>query len=124
MRNLLSSQEALVHSLGKSSASNCASNTSKVDTQDKNLPRNNAKPTEVERLAHALPDIIDVLLAKKKVDQALSALDDGDRLVAEGLNSNGYKGKISRDVASNLQTFLSKRGQLADAIQQPFFPGK
>ena len=40
MRNLLSSQEALVHSLGKSSASNCASNTSKVDTQDKDLPQN------------------------------------------------------------------------------------
>ena len=43
-------------------------------------------------------------LATKKGDQALSALDDGDRLVADGLNSTSYKGTISRDVASGLQT--------------------
>ena len=129
MRNLLSSQAALVRSLAESGAPNSASNTSKVDTQDKNLPQNDPEPTEVERLAQALPDIIDVLLAEKKVDQALSALDDGDRLVAEGLNSNGYEGRISRDVASDLQIALSERRsrlaeQLADAIQQPFFRGK
>ena len=111
MRNLLSSQAALVRSLAESGAPNSASNTSKVDTQDKNLPQNDPEPTEVERLAQALPDIIDVLLAQKKVDQALSALDDGDRLVAEGLNSNSYEGRISRDVASDLQQ-LSPKGDL------------
>ena len=72
-------------------------------------------------MAKALPGIIDVLLVEKKVDQALSALNDRDRLVAEGLNSNGYKGRISRDAASDLQTTLCERRsrlaeQLADAI--------
>ena len=42
-------------------------------------------------------------LATRKVDRALSTLDDGDRLVAEGLNSTGYKGTVNCDVASNLQ---------------------
>ena len=55
------------------------------------------EPTEGERMTQALLDIIDILLAKRNVDQALSALDEGNRLVAEGLNSNGYKGKISCD---------------------------
>ena len=121
MRNLLSSQAALVRSLAESGAPNSASNTSKVDTQDKNLPQNDPEPTEVERLAQASPDIIDVLLADEKVDQALSTLGDGDTLVAEG--------RISRDVASDLQTALSERRsrpteEVADAIQQAFFRGK
>ena len=40
MRNLLSSQATLVRNLAKIHAPNFASNTSKVDTQDKNLPQN------------------------------------------------------------------------------------
>ena len=125
----MSSQEALVRGLAESGAPNSASNTSKVDTQAKNLPQTNPKPTEFERLAHALPYIIDVLLVEKKVHQAFSAVDDGDRLVEQGLNSNGYKGKISRNVALNLKTTLSERRyrlaeQLSDAIQQPSFRGK
>jgi hypothetical protein len=60
-----------VRSLIESDAPNSATNTSKVDTQDKNLPHNDPEPTKVERMAHALPDIIDVLLVEKKSDQAL-----------------------------------------------------
>ena len=52
MRNLLPSQVALVRSLAESGTPNFASNTSKVDTQDKNLPQNDPEPTEVERHYH------------------------------------------------------------------------
>ena len=125
----MSSQEALVRGLAESDAPNSASNTSKVDTQAKNLPQSDPKPTKFERLAKALLNIIDVLLVEKKVHQGLSAVDDGDRLVERGINLNGYKGKISRNVALNLKTTLSERRyrlaeQLADAIQQPSFRGK
>ena len=77
MRSLLSTQASLVRSLIESEAPNSASNTSKVDT-DKNLPQNDPEPTKVGRMAHALQNIIDVLLAEKKVDQTLSTLDDGE----------------------------------------------
>ena len=115
-----------MHSLAKSGAQDSTSDTFKVDTQDKDLPQNDPEPPKVERMAQALPDLIDVILAEKKDDQALSGLDDRDRLVAEVLNANGYKGKISRDVASDLQKTLCERRsklaeQLANAIQKPFF---
>lgn len=66
MRNLLSSQAILVHSLAKSGAQDSTSDTFKVDTQDKDLPQNDPEPPKVERMAQALPDIIDVILAEKK----------------------------------------------------------
>ena len=66
MRNLLSSQAILVHSLAKSGAQDSTSDTFKVDTQDKDLPQNDSEPPKVERMAQALPDIIDVILAEKK----------------------------------------------------------
>ena len=66
MRNLLASQAALVHSLAKSGAQDSTSNTFKVDTKDKDFPHNDPEPPKVERMAQALLDIIDVLLAEKK----------------------------------------------------------
>jgi hypothetical protein len=65
MINILSSQATLEHSLAESGAPNFASNTSKVNKQDKDLPQNDLESHEVERLAQTLPNIIDVLLAKK-----------------------------------------------------------
>lgn len=128
MRNLLSSQAALVRSLAESGSSKPTSSTGRVDAKEKDLPRNEPEPSELERRAQALPDILDVLLAEKKVDQALLALDEGDRLVAEGLNSNSTEGGMNPTAASQLQGALSDRRarlaeQLAEAIQQPFFRG-
>jgi hypothetical protein len=52
-----------------------------------------------------------------------------NRLVAGGLDFKRLRSRISRDVASDLQTTLSERRsrlaeQLANAIKQPFFRGK
>jgi hypothetical protein len=81
----------------------------------------------LERRAQALPDILDVLLAEKKVEQALQVLEEGDRLVTEGFQP-GHDGGMSTGTASDLQVALSERRarlaeQLAEAIQQPFFRG-
>ena len=128
MRNLLTSQATLVRSLAESGASKTASGTAGDDTEEKDLPQHEKEPSQLERRAQALPDILDVLLAEKKVDQALLALDEGDRLVAEGFQPTGYEGGMSTAAASNLQQALSERRarlaeQLAETIQQPFFRG-
>lgn len=128
MRNLLTSQATLVRSLAESGASKTASGTAGADPEEKDLPQHEEESSQLERRAQALPDILDVLLAEKKVDQALVALEEGDRFVAEGFQPTGYEGGMSTVAASELQVALSERKarlaeQLAEAIQQPFFRG-
>lgn len=128
MRNLLNNQSTLVRSLAESGASKPTSGTAGAVTQEKGLPQHDKEPSQLERRAQALPDILDVLLAEKKVDQALLVLEEGDRLVTEGFQPTGHEGGMSTGTASELQVALSERRarlaeQLAEAIQQPFFRG-
>lgn len=128
MRNFLSSQATLVRSLAESGASKTATGTADADTKEKDLPQHETELSQLERRVQAIPDILDVLLAEKKVDQTLQVLEEADRLVAEGFQPTGYEGGMSTTVASELQVSLSERRarlaeQLAEAIQQPFFRG-
>ncbi|XP_024397574.1 exocyst complex component EXO84B isoform X2 [Physcomitrium patens] len=128
MSNLLKSQAKLVRSLAESGVSTIASNTSVTDTEGKGLPQHETEPSQLEREAQAIPDSLDVLLAEKKINQALQILEEGDRLVAEAFHPNGHGGRMSSAAASQLQLALSERRarlaeQLAEATQQPFFRG-
>ncbi|XP_024401017.1 exocyst complex component EXO84B [Physcomitrium patens] len=128
MRNLLNSQALLVRSLAETGTSKTAAGTAGADKEEKVFPLHEKEFSVLERRAQALPDILDVLLAEKKVDQALQVLEEGDRLVAEGFQSTGSEGGMSPVAASELQVALFERRarlaeQLAEAIQQPFFRG-
>lgn len=128
MRNLLNSQALLVRSLAETGTSKTVAGTAGADKEEKVFPLHEKEFSVLERRAQALPDILDVLLAEKKVDQALQVLEEGDRLVAEGFQSTGSEGGMSPVAASELQVALFERRarlaeQLAEAIQQPFFRG-
>ncbi|XP_073392365.1 exocyst complex component EXO84B [Physcomitrium patens] len=128
MRNLLNSQAALVRGLAESVTSKTSNDSSGTVAKEKDLPQHEPEPSQLERRAQDIPDILDVLLAERKVNQALQILEEGDMLVSEGFQPTGYEGGISTVAASKLQAALSERRarlaeQLAEAIQQPFFRG-
>lgn len=88
-------------------------------------------PSEHERRAHSLPDVLDVLLAERKVDQAIAALDEGEKLVHEGYSCTHNEGDmtpVTPVTAAFLQVALSeKRARLVEYLihvsQEPFVHG-
>ncbi|CAI7752692.1 unnamed protein product, partial [Closterium sp. NIES-54] len=133
MKNLLSVQTALIHSLAADSMSNDNSNstsaggggggstpastTSSVTTAGTSstfagassssyasslaTPQQDEEederiwsvevpePTEIEKYAEALPDILDILIAERKVDRAIELLEQGQQIVQLALATAG-----------------------------------
>lgn len=118
IRNLLSTQAALIHGLaegvnvdslsGPASAANVLSSF-----EDK-------EPSDLEKWLAEYPDLLDVLLAERRVDEALAALDDGDRVAVEAKEMK----TLSHDALVSLQAAITERrqklaDQLAEAACQP-----
>ncbi|CAI5931905.1 unnamed protein product [Closterium sp. NIES-64] len=131
MKNLLSVQTALIHSLAADSMNNDNSNsasaggggggstpastTSSVTTAGTSstfagassyasslaTPQQDEEederiwsvevpePTEIEKYAEALPDILDILIAERKVDRAIELLEQGQQIVQLALATAG-----------------------------------
>ncbi|KAL2631592.1 hypothetical protein R1flu_016278 [Riccia fluitans] len=124
MRNLLSTQAALIHGLAEGTSLATVRAAVESPEEDSYL-RYDTPPSDLERHAQALPDILDVLLAERKVPQALAALDDGERLIAEAQRVEENKGNL---FTAPLQAALSERRsrlaeQLAEAARQPSVRG-
>ncbi|KAG6555988.1 hypothetical protein Mapa_001928 [Marchantia paleacea] len=124
MRNLLSTQETLIRGLAEGT-SLATIKAASEDAEDNSYLTHDTTPSELEILAQALPDKLDVLLAERKVPAALLALDDGERLVAEGQRSEENK---ENSFVVALQAALSERRarlaeQLAEAAKQPSVRG-
>ncbi|KAL3689466.1 hypothetical protein R1sor_015775 [Riccia sorocarpa] len=124
MRNLLSTQAALIHGLAEGT-SLATIKAAAESPEEIGYLRYDTPASDLERHAQALPDILDVLLAERKVPQALAALDDGERLIAEAQRVEDNKGN---SFIAPLQAALSERRarlaeQLAEAARQPSVRG-
>ncbi|CAN1305967.1 Exocyst complex component EXO84B [Linum perenne] len=121
IRTLLSTQATLIHSLAEGvhidqlseSVSEESSVNSLLDSEDR-------EPSDLEKWSIEFPDLLDVLLAERRVDEALAAFEDGEYLV-----SGAKKAKsLSLDVLTSLETAIMQRkqklaDQLAEAACQP-----
>jgi hypothetical protein len=123
MHRLLLSHVALIRSLAESGA---AMPSGPTETFSKEFYlKDDQKPTELEIHAEKIPDILDVLLAERKVEEALAILEEGEQLVAEGHNGNVG---LTQVAISELQEALSERksrlvNDLAESVLQPTVRG-
>lgn len=121
MRNLLSTQATLIHSLAEGVH---------MDSFSDSVPDGSAaigslndevqEPSEVERRLMEFPDLLDVLLAERRIDEALARLDEGERIAAEAKENR----TLDNSVLSSLQRAITERrqrlaDQLAEAACQP-----
>ncbi|KAM1113280.1 hypothetical protein ACFX13_046914 [Malus domestica] len=121
IRNLLSTQAALIHGLAEGV---------KIDSLSKSVPEGSSKnglsiseyrdPTDLEKWLVEFPDLLDVLLAERRVDEALDALDEGERVAAEAKQLK----TLDQALLVSLQTSIVERrqklaDQLAEAACQP-----
>ncbi|KAK1314670.1 hypothetical protein QJS10_CPA06g01606 [Acorus calamus] len=120
IRNLLSTQAALIHGLAEGVNVESLSNASEgsmeceiYDVEDKEL-------SDIQKWAMEFPDVLDVLLAERRVDEALTALDEGDQLATEAEERH----TLNAAELSALQTVIiyyrqKLADQLAEAACQP-----
>ncbi|TYH47599.1 hypothetical protein ES332_D10G008900v1 [Gossypium tomentosum] len=121
IRNLLSTQATLIHSLAEGVHIDLSSPKASEDpTANGFLNIEDNEPSDLEKWSVQFPDLLDVLLAEKRVDEALAALDEGQRAVAEGKEKNS----LSSEALASLETAIIERkqklaDQLAEAACQP-----
>lgn len=121
IRNLLSTQATLIHGLAEGvnveSLSVAVPGGSYLNGLSADLDRD---PSELENWLVEFPDILDVLLAERRVEEALATLDEGERIASDAKQKNS----LSPVVLASLQTAITEcrqrlANQLADAASQP-----
>ena len=121
IRNLLSTQAALIHGLAEGvhidslsiSNSDGFSVNATSDSEDKEI-------SDLDKWLVEFPDLLDVLLAERRVEEALAALDEGECVVSEAKEMKS----INPSVLLSLQNSIGERrqklaDQLAEAACQP-----
>lgn len=124
MRNLLSSQAALIHGLADGVQIDSLSNGTEMASSGVSHFEDDHTLSEDEKRAEALPEALDILIAERRVDEALVALMEGERMA---VNLTG-KEPVGRSSMITLQSSLSERKarlaeQLVEAARQPSVRG-
>ncbi|OVA03672.1 hypothetical protein BVC80_1097g13 [Macleaya cordata] len=121
IRNLLSTQAALIHGLAEGVHIDSLSTSVSEDSASRGTRNSEDRETsDIEKWSVEFPDMLDVLLAERRVDEALDALDEGETLAAEAKQ----KKTLSPAALISLQTAITERrqklaDQLAEAACQP-----
>ncbi|KAK4427473.1 Exocyst complex component EXO84B [Sesamum alatum] len=120
MRNLLSTQATLVHNLAEGVHIDSLSDTPDGSATTGSLSDEVQEPSDVEKWSTEFPDFVDVLLAERRIDEALACLDEGERVVSEAKE----KKTLAPAMLLSLQTTITERrqrlaDQLAEAACQP-----
>ncbi|KAF8378352.1 hypothetical protein HHK36_029691 [Tetracentron sinense] len=120
IRNLLSTQAALVHGLAEGVRVNSLSSGPEGSTRDDISNFQDREPSKIEKWAVEFPDILEVLLAERRVDEALAVLDEGETIAEEANDRQ----TLTPAALLSLQTTISEQrqklaDQLAEAACQP-----
>lgn len=121
IRNLLSTQATLIHGLAEGvhidsltitvpdgSAANGLSNDEERDSSD------------LEKWLIEFPDLLDVLLAERRVDEALATLDKGEHIALEAKEKKTLNPVVLMSLQSTITEHRQKLAdQLAEAACQP-----
>ncbi|KAF5739238.1 exocyst complex component EXO84B [Tripterygium wilfordii] len=119
IRNLLSTQATLIHGLAE--GVHLDSFSLKIgSTANSLLSSEDRELSDLEKWSIEFPDLLDVLLAEKRVDEALATLDEGEHVASEGKEMK----TLSSSVLKFLETAIVERrqrlaDQLAEAACQP-----
>lgn len=126
MNELLQAQAALVRTLAESGASIPLSSSGETLARD--YYKDDIEPTDMLKQIDHLPETLDVLLAERKVDDALSLLAEGENLVARFRKDNARIEGLSENSIQEFEKKLAERkvslaAYLAEAVQQPTVRG-
>ncbi|KNA10092.1 hypothetical protein SOVF_147630 [Spinacia oleracea] len=113
LRNLLSTQAAVVHGLSDGVHVNSLSPGLEGPT-DEDMSRNkNNEVTRIETWLNEFLESLEVLLAERRVEEALTALDEADRVVEDAND----RGSLKQTILISLQNaIMASKLKLADQL--------
>ncbi|GLT59360.1 hypothetical protein SLA2020_321810 [Shorea laevis] len=116
IRNLLSTQATLIHGLAEGvHIDSLSARGSEDSTANGLLALEDREPSDLEKWSAEFPDLLDVLLAERRVDEALASLDEGERVAAEAKETNS----LNPTALMSLQTaIIEHRQKLADQLAE------
>ncbi|KAL6187404.1 hypothetical protein ACLB2K_038803 [Fragaria x ananassa] len=119
MRNLLSTQAALVHGLSDGVLVNSTS-TAHDDYDDEDTYDENRHLSETEKWFAEFLDTLEVLLAERRVNEAMAALDEGELIVENARD----KRSVTRAAFLSFRTTINEQrqrlvDQIAETMLQP-----
>ncbi|KAG1347564.1 putative Exocyst complex component EXO84B [Cocos nucifera] len=115
IRNLLSTQAALIHGLAEGVHIDSLSAGSEGSAEDDVSNVEDREATDIEKWSAEFPNMLDVLLAERRVDEALDALDEAEHIAAEAKQNQ----TLSTAQLLSLQTAISDhRQKLADQLAE------
>ncbi|RZC54957.1 hypothetical protein C5167_013799 [Papaver somniferum] len=113
IRNLLSNQAALVHGLADGVNVDALPTDTNDSTLDDIANFEQSQSSKVEKWCSELPDALEVLLAERRVDEALDALDEAESVAKEA----SQKKTLNPAALLSLKTAISEhRQKLADQL--------
>lgn len=121
IRNLLSTQATLIHGLAEGVNVDSLDKTFSEGSDANGLSiSEDTESSDLERWIVEFPDFLDVLLAEKRVDEALAALDEGEHVATDAKE----KKTLNPSLLMLLQTAIDEHrqklaDQLAEAACQP-----
>ncbi|XP_075660053.1 exocyst complex component EXO84A [Castanea sativa] len=114
MRNLLSTQAALVHGLSEGVHIDSLS-TGPEDSAGEDVSYENTELSNIENWLVEFLDTLEVLLSERRVDEALAALDEGESMAKEAKERQ----TLSQTILLSLQTTITEQRQkLADQLAE------
>jgi len=115
VRNLLSTQSALIHGLSEGVQIDSLSTGLEGSAEQDISSVEDQEPSEIWKWSTDFPDMLDVLLAERRVDEALDALDEAEQIAADAKK----KGTLSTaDILALKRAISENRQKLADQLAE------
>ncbi|KAG2534481.1 hypothetical protein PVAP13_9NG066721 [Panicum virgatum] len=115
VRNLLSTQSALIHGLSEGVQIDSLSTGLEGSAEQDISTVEDQEPSEIWKWYTDFPDMLDVLLAERRVDEALDALDEAEQIAADAKQ----KGTLSMaDILALKRAISENRQKLADQLAE------
>ncbi|TKV90725.1 hypothetical protein SEVIR_9G047500v4 [Setaria viridis] len=115
VRNLLSTQSALIHGLSEGVQIDSLSTGHEGSAEEDISTVEDQEPSEIWKWSTDFPDMLDVLLAERRVDEALDALDEAEQIAADAKQ----KGTLTTaDILALKRAISENRQKLADQLAE------
>ncbi|OEL22776.1 Exocyst complex component EXO84B [Dichanthelium oligosanthes] len=115
VRNLLSTQSALIHGLSEGVQIDSLSTGPEGSAEQDISTVEDQEPSEIWKWSTDFPDMLDVLLAERRVDEALDALDEAEQIAADAKQ----KGTLTTaDILTLKRAISENRQKLADQLAE------
>uniref|UniRef100_A0A0E0E8V1 Exocyst component Exo84 C-terminal domain-containing protein n=1 Tax=Oryza meridionalis TaxID=40149 RepID=A0A0E0E8V1_9ORYZ len=115
IRNLLNTQAALIHGLSEGVQIDSLTSNTEGSAEDDISNVEDQEPSEIQKWSADFPDMLDVLLAERRVDEALDALDEAERLASDAKLKQTL---TATEIAALRRAVSDNRQKLADQLAE------